>query len=53
MNKLVRFGTCTKDCYGSCVFHGVWNDDALEHKLLHTKPMKDHPFTNGFFLSKI
>ena len=52
MNKLVRFGTCTKDCYGSCVFHGVWNDDALEHKLLYAKPMKDHPFTNGFFCPK-
>lgn len=52
MDKIIRFGTCTKDCYGSCVFHGIWNDDALEHKLLYTKPMKDHPFTNGFFCPK-
>lgn len=52
MNKLVRFGTCTKDCYGSCVFHGIWNDDALEHKLLYTKPLKDHPFTKGYFCPK-
>jgi anaerobic selenocysteine-containing dehydrogenase len=52
MNKLVRFGTCTKDCYGSCVFHGIWNDDALEYKLLKAKPIQDHPFTDGFFCSK-
>jgi len=50
--KKVRVGTCTKDCYGSCVFKGVWNDEALEHKLLSTHPLKEHPFTNGFFCPK-
>ena len=52
MNKVIRFGTCTKDCYGSCVFHRIWNDDALERKLLRTNPMLDHPFTDGFFCPK-
>ena len=51
-SKKVRIGTCTKDCYGSCVFKGIWNDEALEHKLLSTHPLKEHPFTNGFFCPK-
>ena len=50
--KKVRVGTCTKDCYGSCVFKGIWNDEALEHKLLSAQPLKEHPFTNGFFCPK-
>jgi len=52
MEEIVRFGTCTKDCYGSCVFKGIWNDNAVEHKFLSAKPLKNHPFTNGFFCSK-
>lgn len=48
-----RFGTCSKDCYGSCVFQGVWNDFAPERKFLYAKPSKTHPFTNGFFCSKL
>jgi len=52
MDEIVRFGTCTKDCYGSCVFNGIWNDKAIEKKLLYAKPIKNHPFTNGFFCSK-
>ncbi|MFX1366799.1 MAG: molybdopterin-dependent oxidoreductase [Promethearchaeota archaeon] len=48
----VRIGTCTKDCYGSCVFKGIWDDDALEYKLLSSHPMNKHPFTNGFFCPK-
>jgi anaerobic selenocysteine-containing dehydrogenase len=47
-----RFGTCSKDCYGSCVFIGEWNDKASEKKLLTTKPLKNHPFTNNFFCPK-
>ncbi len=47
-----RYGTCSKDCYGSCVFRGEWNDEAPEKKLLITKPLKDHPFTNGLFCPK-
>jgi anaerobic selenocysteine-containing dehydrogenase len=52
LNK-IRFGTCTKDCYGSCVFKGIWNDDAPERKLIHARPSKNHPFTNGFFCPKL
>ncbi|MFX0042794.1 MAG: molybdopterin-dependent oxidoreductase [Candidatus Hodarchaeota archaeon] len=48
-----RFGTCSKDCYGSCVFQGVWNDDAPERNFLYAKPSKTHPFTDGFFCSKL
>ena len=48
-----KFGTCSKDCYGACVFTGEWNDQALEKKLLQAKPRGDHPFTNGFFLYQI
>ncbi|MFX0007798.1 MAG: molybdopterin-dependent oxidoreductase [Promethearchaeota archaeon] len=47
-----RFGTCSKDCYGSCVFEGYWDDKALEHKFLFAIPSKNHPFTNGFFCPK-
>ncbi|MFX1388792.1 MAG: molybdopterin-dependent oxidoreductase [Promethearchaeota archaeon] len=47
-----RVGTCSKDCYGSCVFEGIWNDKALEQKFLYALPMKKHPFTNGFFCPK-
>ncbi|MFX0140213.1 MAG: molybdopterin-dependent oxidoreductase [Candidatus Hodarchaeota archaeon] len=48
----IRFGTCTKDCYGSCVFNGIWNDEAPEHKFISAHPLKNHPFTNGFFCPK-
>jgi len=48
-----RYGTCSKDCYGSCVFMGEWNDEAPEKKLLIAKPLKDHPFTNSFFCPKL
>ncbi|MHA1507907.1 MAG: molybdopterin-dependent oxidoreductase [Promethearchaeota archaeon] len=48
-----RFGTCSKDCYGSCVFMGEWNDQAPEKKLIIAKPLKEHPFTNGFFCPKL
>jgi anaerobic selenocysteine-containing dehydrogenase len=47
-----RFGTCSKDCYGSCVFEGHWDDKALEHKFIFAVPSKNHPFTNGFFCPK-
>ncbi len=52
-NKRIRFGTCTKDCYGSCVFKGSWNDDAAEYKFISGYPIKDHPFTMGFFCPKL
>lgn len=48
----IRFGTCLKDCYGSCVFKGYWNDDAIIHKFIKAIPSKAHPFTNGFFCPK-
>ncbi|KKM13205.1 hypothetical protein LCGC14_1718610, partial [marine sediment metagenome] len=32
---------------------GEWNDEAPEKKLLITKPLKDHPFTNGLFCPKL
>ncbi len=48
----IRFGTCSKDCYGSCVFKGYWNDDIFINKLVKAIPSKDHPFTNGFFCPK-
>ena len=48
-----RYGTCSKDCYGSCVFIGEWNDQAPEKKLIVAKPLKEHPFTNGFFCPKL
>jgi anaerobic selenocysteine-containing dehydrogenase len=48
-----RYGTCSKDCYGSCVFIGEWNDQALEKKLITAKPLKEHPFTNGIFCPKL
>ena len=48
-----RYGTCSKDCYGSCVFMGEWNDQAPEKKLITAKPLKEHPFTNGFFCPKL
>ena len=47
-----RFGTCSKDCYGSCFFIGEWDDDAQERKFLKANPSVDHPFTKGFFCSK-
>ena len=47
-----RIGTCSKDCYGSCVFLGEWNDQNPEKKFISAKPLKDHPFTNGFFCPK-
>lgn len=48
----IRFGTCSKDCYGSCTFEGYWDDGASEHKFLFAVPSKKHPFTNGFFCPK-
>ena len=48
-----RYGTCSKDCYGSCVFIGEWNDQAPVKKLATAKPLKEHPFTNGFFCPKL
>lgn len=48
-----RIGTCSKDCYGSCVFIGEWDDQAQERKFLNAKPVKKHPFTNGFFCEKL
>ncbi|MFX1501132.1 MAG: molybdopterin-dependent oxidoreductase [Promethearchaeota archaeon] len=51
--ETIRFGTCSKDCYGSCVFKGFWNDNAAEHKFLYADPLKEHPFTNGFFCPKL
>ncbi len=57
MNKHIknikRYGTCSKDCYGSCVFIGEWNDQAPEKKLIIAKPLKNHPLTNGFFCPKL
>ena len=47
-----RFGTCSKDCYGSCVFIGEWDDNAEEKKFIRAIPSKDHKFTRGFFCSK-
>ncbi len=52
MNRKNRHGTCTKDCYGACVFNGLWDDDAQEKKFIGATPLKSHPFTNGFFCSK-
>lgn len=51
-SNTIRFGTCSKDCYGSCVFKGIWDDFALENKLIKVIPDKKHPFTNGFFCPK-
>ena len=48
-----RIGTCSKDCYGSCVFTGEWDDNAQERKFFNAKPLKSHPFTNGFFCEKL
>ncbi|MHA1351157.1 MAG: hypothetical protein ACTSPZ_10035 [Promethearchaeota archaeon] len=48
-----RYGTCSKDCYGSCVFIGEWDDQAPEKKLIIARPLKEHPFTNGFFCPKL
>ncbi|MFW9895559.1 MAG: molybdopterin-dependent oxidoreductase, partial [Candidatus Thorarchaeota archaeon] len=52
MKKKIRLGTCTKDCYGACVFNGIWNDENQEHKFINAMPLKNHPFTNGFFCPK-
>ncbi|MFX1454201.1 MAG: molybdopterin-dependent oxidoreductase [Promethearchaeota archaeon] len=52
MKKKIRLGTCTKDCYGACVFNGIWNDENQEHKFINAIPLKNHPFTNGFFCPK-
>lgn len=49
---VTRFGTCSKDCYGSCVFTGYWNDSAPIRKFVKANPNKDHPFTQGFFCPK-
>ncbi len=32
---------------------GEWNDQAPENKLVTAKPLKEHPFTNGFFCPKL
>ena len=47
-----RFGTCSKDCYGSCVFIGEWDDNAKEKKLLRAIPLESHLFTQGYFCGK-
>ncbi|MFW9822296.1 MAG: molybdopterin-dependent oxidoreductase [Candidatus Thorarchaeota archaeon] len=52
MEKKFRFGTCTKDCYGACVFNGIWDDMNRERKFIKAVPLKNHPFTNGFFCPK-
>ena len=49
---VTRFGTCSKDCYGSCVFTGYWDDSAPTQKLVKTNPNRDHPFTQGVFCPK-
>ena len=48
-----RIGTCSKDCYGSCVFIGEWDDQAQERMFLKAKPLNNHPFTNGFLCKKL
>ncbi len=48
-----RFGTCSKDCYGACVFESIWDDSRIEHKLLQAIPLKSHPFTQGTFCAKM
>jgi len=53
IENVKRFGTCSKDCYGSCVFMGEWNDQAPEKKLIIAEPLKNHPLTNGFFCPKL
>ena len=52
-DKTTRFGTCSKDCYGSCFFLGEWDDDASEKKLIKAIPLKTHPFTQGTFCKKL
>ncbi|TFG11669.1 MAG: hypothetical protein EU535_06995 [Promethearchaeota archaeon] len=47
-----RYGTCSKDCYGSCFFIGEWDDEAQERKFLRAIPSSIHPFTKGFFCNK-
>lgn len=49
----VRFATCPKDCYGGCVFEAYWDEEAEEKNFLYGKPLRDHPFTKGFFCSKL
>jgi anaerobic selenocysteine-containing dehydrogenase len=48
-----KFGTCSKDCYGSCVFESKWDDISNNNKFLEAKPLEDHPFTKGFFCPKL
>lgn len=52
-DKTTRFGTCSKDCYGSCFFLGEWDDQAPEKKLVKATPLKTHPFTQGTFCKKL
>jgi anaerobic selenocysteine-containing dehydrogenase len=52
-NITERFGTCSKDCYGSCVYIRLWNDYAKELNFQRAKPQISHPFTRGFFCSKL
>ena len=52
MALIKRFGTCSKDCYGGCVFHGYWNDSS-DFPLQKTTALKDHPFTQGVFCGKL
>ena len=47
-----RFGTCTKDCYGACVFSGLWNDNNIHQPLKKTIPSENHPFTQETFCPK-
>ncbi|MCF2138841.1 MAG: molybdopterin-dependent oxidoreductase [Candidatus Lokiarchaeota archaeon] len=51
-SKISRFATCTKDCYGACVYMGIWDDNKIDHPLLQTIPSKKHPFTQGVFCAK-
>ncbi|MFX0057827.1 MAG: molybdopterin-dependent oxidoreductase [Candidatus Hodarchaeota archaeon] len=48
-----KFGTCSKDCYCSCAFTGEWNYNKPEKKFIKAFPSKNHPFTRGFFCSKL
>jgi anaerobic selenocysteine-containing dehydrogenase len=53
MGQITRISTCGKDCYGNCVFEGIWDDNAPEKKLIRAIPLTQHPFTRGFFCAKM
>jgi anaerobic selenocysteine-containing dehydrogenase len=48
-----RFHTCSKDCYGACCFFGEWDDTKTDKYFIKGIPVKDHPFTKGFFCPKL